>query len=392
MGKNCDVPWSQDHVIPRVNLMLKAGVPTWSVEILYRAVTALLNDACADEEEARLSLDWHSPLVKFRLPVLLGIHADNFWMCRENLTATGADHYSYWGPTVVYSVADFEPHRETIEGIWQGPVIIEPMPGQPAGVLIRPAPKVPQMIPLTGLQRNSVIFGTDLLTGDVVRLGVRQIPHLLIVGTSGFGKSVFLNQIITQLLAADYDEVAQLELVDLKGGVEFHSYAYKSNRVRVVWDFYDVVETVESLVELMLNRQDEMVANNWRTYPGERVFFVVDEFAQIQLYPCETKDEKATHARLIANLNRLSMLGRAVGVVLIAAVQKPTTDVMDSSFRMNLQGQICFKVPNRLLASTMFGSVEDLRFDPVKLRKGQFIFYDSTNGVMRYLQSHVAPD
>ena len=63
------------------------------------------------------------------------------------------------------------------------------------------------------------------------------------------------------------------------------------------------------------------------------------------------------------------MLGRAVGIVIIAAIQKATTDVMDSSFRTNLQAQVCFRVANRLMAASMFGSTEDLKLDPIALRR-----------------------
>jgi hypothetical protein len=63
---------------------------------------------------------------------------------------------------------------------------------------------------------------------------------------------------------------------------------------------------------------------------------------------------------------------------------------MDSSFRNNLQGQVCFRVPNRLAAASMFGSTEDLKLDPTELRRGQFIFYDPIAGETRYLQAHVA--
>jgi hypothetical protein len=128
-----------------------------------------------------------------------------------------------------------------------------------------------------------------------------------------------------------------------------------------------------------------------RSWRGPRVFFIVDEFAQIQLWPVTTREEKAVHDRLIANLNKLAMLGRAVGIVIIAAIQKATTDVMDSSFRANLQTQVCFRVANRLMAASMFGSTEDLKLDPIALPRGWCIYHDPTVGETRYLQVHVAP-
>jgi DNA segregation ATPase FtsK/SpoIIIE-like protein len=203
---------------------------------------------------------------------------------------------------------------------------------------------------------------------------------------------VFLHQLVAQLLQCHPDEVEELILIDLKGGVEFRQYAEVDERAVVVWKFDDVVSQVQNLVELMELRFSLMVPRGLRAWPGQRVFFVVDEFAQIQLYPVEGKEGREVHQRLLANLNRLSMLGRAAGIVICAAIQKATTDVMDSSFRTNLQGQVCFRVPNRLAAASMFGSVDELMLDPIALPRGQFIFYDPTIGETRYLQAHVMSD
>ena len=243
-------------------------------------------------------------------------------------------------------------------------------------------------------QGRGIIFGTDIHTGEVVRRTVAEITHMLVMGTPGFGKSVFLHQLISQLVGRP--DVERLFLVDLKGGVEFLAYEDRGASVRVVWQFEDVVAIVDELLELMNRRLRQMRELRQRNWTGPRLFFIVDEFAQIQLWPAVNKTEKERHARLIANLNKLSMLGRAVGVVLVAAIQKATTDVMDSSFRTNLQGQVCFRVANRLMAASMFGSTEELPrnpgLDPVSLPKGRCIFFDPAAGEIRYLQVHVAPE
>lgn len=337
---------------------------------------------------------WSSRFAKLTLPALLGIiPLENYRIAYFNHSDIPNDMYAYTHSGFVYTVEQFEAYRLTIEEIWRGKVIIEPMGSRlPGCVRIRPLPRLPVKIPLTQPAPGEVTFGTDLMTGKVVSLKAASIPHLLIMGTSGFGKSVFLHQLVAQLLYAPAEEVERITLVDLKGGVEFVKYASGDGRVCTVWKFDEVVEVVDELVAVMEARQLEMLEKRWRTYKGRRIFFVVDEFAQIQLYPVEGKDGKAAHAKLLGNLNRLSMLGRSAGIVIVAAIQKATTDVMDSSFRTNLQGQVCFRVPNRLAAASMFGTVDDLRFDPVALPRGQYIFYDPTVGETRYLQAHVTPD
>lgn len=339
---------------------------------------------------------WATPLGKTVLPALLGIISDERFSCTA-FSETGnwppANSYVYSHSGVTFSVEQFEKYRTTIEEMWRGPVIIEAAPSYgPGCVRVRPAPKLPASIALEVAAGDRVTVGTCLLTGKVVSLSVQDVPHLLVMGTSGFGKSVFLHQLVSQFVRCSRDTVAGVLLVDLKGGVEFRGYQDTDPRVHTVWRFDDVVSAVADLVKLMETRLAEMVEKRWRTYKGGRVFLLVDEFAQIQLYPVEGKEGRQVHERLLANLNRLSMLGRAAGIVLVAAIQKATTDVMDSSFRANLQGQVCFRVANRLAAASMFGTVDDLKFDPVALPRGRFIFYDPTIGATRYLQAHVVPE
>jgi S-DNA-T family DNA segregation ATPase FtsK/SpoIIIE len=119
--------------------------------------------------------------------------------------------------------------------------------------------------------------------------------------------------------------------------------------------------------------------------------FVVDEFAQVQLWPVRTRDEKESKAQVIADLTRISMLGRAAGIIIVAAIQKPTTDVMDSSFRGNLQGKVVFRLDSRLMASSMVAELDALEWNPVRLQKGRCIFYNANNGETYYLQAQVAP-
>lgn len=140
-----------------------------------------------------------------------------------------------------------------------------------------------------------------------------------------------------------------------------------------------------------MERRIEELARVGARDADRRVFLIIDEFAQIQLWPVVTKEESTVHKRLLANLIKLVILGRAPGVRVIAALQKPTADLMDSTFRAMLQGQVCFRVGSKLLAASMFGSTEELALDPTRLRTGQYIFEEPAAGEIRYLQAHVAP-
>lgn len=245
---------------------------------------------------------------------------------------------------------------------------------------------IPLKLPVGGA---GVVFGTEIETGADFIVPFDRLQHMLIAGVSGSGKSVFMHQLLAQLVNAP--QVDKMYLIDLKGGVELNRYS--GDRVRVIWRYADVVAVVDELVALMDARQDEMRERGLQSWPGGRTFLVIDEYAEIQsdLDAASTPDEKRVARRLAGNLVRLARRARALGVNLICALQKPTTDAMDSALRNNLSCRICLRVATRALASSMLDDLDDLPADPVKLRTGRYIYYDASRGVRRYVQAHVAP-
>ena len=185
------------------------------------------------------------------------------------------------------------------------------------------------------------------------------------------------------------DRYEKVYLVDLKGGVELIEYLDYGDKFEVRYRYEELPELVASLCRLMEERLDQMREARVKKWTGARILFVVDEYAQIALQSPDGKEAKAVHARLLSDLNRLSMLGRAVGVLLWIQLQKSTVDVIESSFRNNLQAQVCFRVQSRLNAAGLFGEAKDLEIDPVRLRRGQCIYYDDATGETVYLQAHM---
>lgn len=249
--------------------------------------------------------------------------------------------------------------------------------------------KLSKPIPLVG-SRNGIVFGTNIETGSDVALPVNRLQHTLVVGVSGSGKSTFLHSLLWQLVRST--EAERLYLVDLKGGIEFDRYS-DSEKVEVVWEFQEVVRLVERLMEVMRERQEMMRLNRWQTWPHGRTFLVIDEYAELQseIDAANSKDEKAQAQRLQNNLKSISRRARALGVVLIAALQKGTTDAMDSSVRNNMGCRVCFRQGSRLSASAVLDGLEDAPEDPVELPTGRFIYYNASKGIRRYVQAHVAP-
>ena len=241
------------------------------------------------------------------------------------------------------------------------------------------------------LQHGYLFFGLEARTAKPYYVALKDMPHMLVIGISGMGKSVFLNQLIQGMLY-NLRYIEKIYMVDFKGGVELFPYEKKSDKIRVIYRYEELAAVVSELLEKMYERLERMRKAGVRKWEGSLIFFIVDEYAQIQLYRPADKASKEKHLKLLADLNSLSMMGRGAGVRILAQIQKGTTDVMDSSFRNNLQSQICFKVKDNLTASGMFGSVEGLPAEPTKLRRGRFIFYDDSIGNTVYLQAAVVPE
>lgn len=222
-------------------------------------------------------------------------------------------------------------------------------------------------------------------------ISMRDMTHMLVMGISGMGKSVFLNQVMQGVLY-NMRYVEACYLVDLKGGVELFPYAERNRRISVVYRYEGLSQLVRDLVAKMYQRLDDMRQRGVKMWDRGLIFFIVDEYSQIQLFQPTTKAQKDAHAQLLADLNSLSMLGRAAGVKIIAQLQKGTTDVMASSFRNNLQSQVCFRVRDNLTAAGMFGSIDNLPVGALTLKRGDFIMYDDACGQTFHARAYRVPD
>lgn len=260
-------------------------------------------------------------------------------------------------------------------------------------ISIRPRPSIPDVIPLTTEHRvaNRLFFGYDVLASKPYYVNLADMTHMLVAGISGMGKSVFLNQLIQGFLF-NIARIDAVFLVDLKGGVELFPYEKASDRIHVIYQMENLYEVVSSLLRILHKRLDWMREHGHRKWPGHHLFFVVDEYAQIQLYEPADKEDKNRHRGLLNGLNKLSTMGRAVGIRIIAQLQKATTDVMDSSFRNNLQSKACFRVSNNLTTASVFGSSDDLPADALTLKRGQFILYDDSQAQTVVLQACMVPE
>lgn len=239
--------------------------------------------------------------------------------------------------------------------------------------------------------RNGIILGLRISDGGALAVPVTRLQHMLVVGASGSGKSVFVHQLVWQLVHTAPD-VERVIIIDLKGGVEFARYLGHP-RTRLMWEFSDLAAVLAEINTLMEQRESVMRDRNLQNWPGGRVFIVIDEYAEIQseIDSAQTKNEKMLAQGIARNLVRIGRRARALGIVLVCALQKATTDAMDSALRANLNSRVCLRVNTRQFAASVLDGLENLPADPVALRPGRFIWYDASRGELDYAVACVAP-
>ena len=249
--------------------------------------------------------------------------------------------------------------------------IIAPMPGKGTiGIEVPNAkPNIVSMFSILNsrkFQESTMELPIALgktITNEVYMVDLAKIPHLLVAGATGQGKSVGLNAIITSLLYKKHPNELKIVLVDPKK-VEFSVYspiakpfmaAVEENEDEpIITDVQKVVKTLKGLCVLMDERYDLLKAarvRNIREYnqkflrhelnPEEGheympyIVVIIDEFGDLILTAGKEVEMPIT---------RIAQLARAVGIHMIIATQRPTTSIITGNIKANFPGRIAFRV------------------------------------------------
>ena len=171
-----------------------------------------------------------------------------------------------------------------------------------------------------------------------VLLDLATAPHVLVAGTTGSGKSVMLNNIITSIIAKNTPWTARLLLIDPKR-IEF--FTYKNHPMLwkpVITDTRKAENALADAVDEMENRFEYMERNEMRIWNGEPLYIVIDELADLL---CSADKKVSKHIETL--ITRLVQKGRAAGIHCILATQNPTVKVFSGIIKANCPTRIALK-------------------------------------------------
>lgn len=163
-------------------------------------------------------------------------------------------------------------------------------------------------------------------------------PHLLIAGISGGGKSVLMRSILASLTS---DNGQELYLCDLKGGVELGLFRNLKCVKGFATSLNDVLETACAIEQEMARRYTIMAAEGLQLWGGPKALLVIDELADFKTRAGDPEAKLKNAIKTV--LTRLSAKGRAAGVLLLLATQRPSADVVDGLIKTNIAASICFR-------------------------------------------------
>lgn len=223
-----------------------------------------------------------------------------------------------------------------------------------------------------------IALGEDTF-GEPVYTDLTTLPHLLIAGTTGSGKSVFLNSVILTILATKSPDDVKLILIDPKV-VEFLDYKDVPHLMKpITSDAEESIEVLKSVVDMMEERFELLSkvkgAKNIADYnkaTGEHlpyILFIVDEYADLI-----TGSKRLEREAIEQNLKRIAQKARAVGIHMIAATQKPSREVVTPLLKANLPARIAFKVTSGIDSRIIL----DMMGAEKLTGKGDMLFKDPT--------------
>ncbi len=320
--------------VPRATLLRRSSGPTAQPEELVARTSRILQETLGHFGiEATVSDTVSGPRVtRYELQLAPGTKVGRITALRDDLA---------------YALAAREELR-----------IIAPIPGKQAVGVEVPNPEA-SLVTLGDITREFPSHAGPLMAwlgldlgGKPVYIDLSRMPHLLIAGSTGTGKSVCLNSLLASILLRATPNELRMILIDPKK-VELNHYESIPHLLTpVVTNMKDAAAVLSNIVREMESRYELMGmarARNLRDWnearaaggepPMPTILLVIDELADLMMVsPAEVEDA----------IIRLAQKSRAVGIHLVLATQRPSADVITGMIKANVPSRIAFAVSSQV--------------------------------------------
>lgn len=220
--------------------------------------------------------------------------------------------------------------------------------------------------------------------GDLLWIDMAKMPHMLVAGSTGSGKSTFLHVLIANALKRDDVE---LYLVDPKRGAEFGSYSDCANFIAIDYDStIFMLDKLTKLMEVRYNILNTIGVSSIERSPQlfSKIFVIIDEVADVMIVDKEGPNRGVFEKRLC----NLAAKARAVGIYMVLATQRPSVDVITGLIKSNFPARLACKVTTGTDSKVILDEpgAESL------LGRGDAILKSPGNDLVRFQVAYVDPE
>lgn len=187
---------------------------------------------------------------------------------------------------------------------------------------------------------NNVLIGKS--SNGLVYHDFTKFTHMIVAGHTGYGKTNFLKNIISQL---DGDII----LIDLKGGFDYGKVT--SDNIS------------DTRIEL------EKIVRDMRKNREDHIYIIIDEAGELLPPEHLTRKESREYYECLTYISEIARLGRSFNVHLIYATQYPTADILNRQVKQNCETKVCFRLPTQIASRVVLDEegAEDLKSGDVGL-------------------------
>lgn len=255
----------------------------------------------------------------------------------------------------------FESKRQELEAAFGKPIESIKRPNEIRYIeIIFSTKKLPSGIDFNEMAAQKSLKPDQFYVGEsmsqLVVSDIKKLPHLMIAGTTGAGKSVFFKQVIASLLRSSSH--LQIYFIDLKNGLEAIDFKEAPN-VAIAKNTNEALYFLEKVHSEMNKRFKYLESKGFKNIEPlrdkiDRIVIAVDEASELYAEKSKFDDGYELSGQIQNLTNSLARLGRAAGIHLILATQKVNKESINTVIQENISARMCFKM------NTLQGSLQVL--------------------------------